>query len=158
MRDRPGARSSSEPTWESRSFRSRWMMPRTQEESWTRLIDLANCIRAFEHMLYKPAVLASIHRVLTLGGRFFCLSLCPHYICYRTIAPRLGNATKHLSSDRMPTHAQFSTLLDEVGFRRSRFAAWTLLLTALDAMGRGTRLDFLCGGLALCEWKEAKPT
>jgi SAM-dependent methyltransferase len=37
-------------------------------------IDLAICIGAFEHMLDKPAVLASIYRVLKFGGRFFCLA------------------------------------------------------------------------------------
>src|SRR5260370_36233870 len=33
-------------------------------------IDLAICIGAFEHMLDKRAVLASIYRVLKFGGRF----------------------------------------------------------------------------------------
>jgi Methyltransferase domain len=36
-----------------------------------RSIDLAICIGAFEHMLDKRAVLASIYRVLKFGGRFF---------------------------------------------------------------------------------------
>ena len=132
-------------------------------------VDLAICVGAFEHMLDKPAVLASIYRVLKFGGRFFCLT--PHADCvwYRTIAPLLGFATKHLSSDRMLTHEEFSALLDQAGFRRIRFAAWTfipkgdvptfvaLLLTALDAIGRHARLDSLRGGLSLCAWKEAKP-
>ena len=121
-------------------------------------IALAICIGAFEHMDYEREVLASIYRVLKFRGRFFCLSLCADNVCCRAIASRLGNATKHLSSDRMLTHAEFSTLLDEVGFRRCRFAAFALLRTALDAMGRHTRLDFLWWGLAPCAWKEAKPT
>jgi ubiquinone/menaquinone biosynthesis C-methylase UbiE len=132
--------------------------------------DLAICIGAFEHMLDKRAVLASIYRVLKFGGRFFCLAPHADYVWYRTIAPLLGFATKHLSSDRMLTHDEFSALLDQAGFRRIRSAPWTfipkgdvpalvaLLLTGLDAIGRHARLDSLRGGLALCAWKEAKPT
>ncbi len=133
-------------------------------------IDLAICIGAFEHMLNKRAVLASIYRVLKLGGRFFCLTPDAHYVWYRTIAPVLGFSTKHLSSDRMLTHNEFRALLDQAGFSRIRFAPWTfipkgdvpplvvLLLTVLDAIGRCARLDSLRGGLSLCAWKEAKPT
>src|SRR5262249_41678512 len=62
-------------------------------------IDLAICIGAFEHMLDKRAVLASIYRVLKFGGRFFCLTPRADYVWYRTIAPLLGLATRHLSSD-----------------------------------------------------------
>jgi ubiquinone/menaquinone biosynthesis C-methylase UbiE len=129
-------------------------------------VDLAICIGAFEHMLDKRAVLASIYRVLKFGGRFFCLT--PHADCvwYRTIAPLLGFSTKHLSSDRMLTQEEFSALLDQGGFRRIRSAPWTfipkgdvpalvaLLLTVLDALGRHARLGSLRGGLALCAWKE----
>ena len=133
-------------------------------------IDLAICIGAFEHMLDKQAVLASIYRVLKFGGRFFCLAPHADYVWYRTIAPLLGFATKHLSSDRMLTQDEFSVLLDQAGFRRIRSAPWTfipkgdvpalfaLLLTVLDAIGRHARLDSLRGGLALCAWKEAKST
>ena len=53
-------------------------------------IDLAICIGAFEHMLDKPAVLASIYRVLKFGGRFFCLAPHADYVWYRTMAPLLG--------------------------------------------------------------------
>jgi 2-polyprenyl-6-hydroxyphenyl methylase/3-demethylubiquinone-9 3-methyltransferase len=133
-------------------------------------IDLAICIGAFEHMLDKRAVLASIHRVLKAGGCFCCLTLAADYVWYRTIAPALGFATKHLSSDRRLTRDEFSALLDQAGFHRIRFAAWTFiprgdvsslvasLLTVLDAVGRHGRLDSLRGGLSLCAWKEAKPT
>lgn len=111
-------------------------------------INLAICIGAAEHMLDKRAVLASIHRVLKLGGRFFCLTLNADYIWYRTIAPLLGCATKHLSSDRMLTRDEFSALLEEAGFGRNRFATWTFIpkgdmsaalalpLAVLDAVGR----------------------
>jgi ubiquinone/menaquinone biosynthesis C-methylase UbiE len=133
-------------------------------------VDLAICIGAFEHMLDKPAVLASIHRVLKCGGRFFCLTLHADYVWYRTLAPVLGFSTKHLASDRILTRDEFAALLEQVGFRRIRFVPWTFiprgdvpalvasLLTGLDVIGRHARLDFLRGGLALCAWKEARPT
>jgi 2-polyprenyl-6-hydroxyphenyl methylase/3-demethylubiquinone-9 3-methyltransferase len=133
-------------------------------------IDLAICIGAFEHMLDKRAVLASIHRVLKFGGRFFCLAPHADYIWYRTIAPLLGIGTKHLSSDRMLTYDEFSALLDQSGFRRIGAAPWTFipkgdvpalvafLLTVLDVTGRLARLDSLRGGLSLCASKEAQPS
>ena len=132
-------------------------------------VDLVICIGAFEHMLDKRAVLASIHRVLKVGGRFFILAPYADYVWYRTLAPLLGFSTKHLSSDRMLTRDEFSALLDQAGFGRIRLAPWTFipkgdvpaavawLLTALDAIGRLARWDSLRGGLALCAWKEAKP-
>jgi ubiquinone/menaquinone biosynthesis C-methylase UbiE len=131
-------------------------------------VDLAICIGTFEHILDKQAALASIYRVLKPGGRFFCLAPRADYVWYRTIAPRLGFATKHLSSDRLLTHDEFCALLDQAGFRRIQSAPWTFipkgdmpalvagLLTVLDAIGRHARLDSLRGGLSLCAWKEAK--
>ena len=131
-----------------------------------RSIDLAICIGAFEHMLDKQAVLASIRRVLKSGGRFCCLTPRADYVWYRTIAPLLGVGTRHLSSDRPLTSGEFSVLLDQTGFHRVRYAPWTFiprgdvpslvasLLTVLDAIGRHARLNALRGGLAVCAWKE----
>lgn len=133
-------------------------------------IDLAVCIGALEHMLDKRAVLASIYRGLKPGGRFFCLTLHADYVWYRRIAPLLGVATKHLSSDRMLTRDEFIVLLDQAGFHDIRFAPWTfiprgdvpafigLLLNVLDAIGRLARLDSLRGGLSVCARKQAKST
>jgi len=129
-------------------------------------VDLAICIGAFEHMLDKRAVLASIYRVLKPGGRFFCLAPRADYVWYRTISPLLGFSTKHLSSDRILTRDEFFALLDQAGFRRVRSVPWTfipkgdvptlvaLLLTVLDAVGRHARVDSFRGGLSLCAWKE----
>jgi SAM-dependent methyltransferase len=130
-----------------------------------RSIDLAICIGAFEHMLDKQAVLASIYRVLKPSGRFVCLTLNAGYVWYRIFAPLLGFTTKHLSSDRSLTRDEFVLLLDRAGFRDIRFAPWTFvpkgdmpaavawLLTRLDEIGRHARLDSLRGGLALCARK-----
>lgn len=131
-------------------------------------IDLAICIGALEHMLDKRAVLASIHRALKFGGRFFCLTLDADYVWYRVIAPRLGYATKHLSSDQILTRGEFGVLLHQAGFGGVRFAPWTFiprgdvsapvasLLTVLDAAGRLAGADSLRGGLSVCAWKPAK--
>lgn len=130
-------------------------------------IDLAICIGAFEHMRDKQAVLASIYRALKFGGRFFCLTPHSDYVWYR-IAPVLGFATKHLSSDRFLNSEEFSELLDRAGFGRIRSASWTfipkgdvptavaLALNVLDAIGRLTQLASLRGGLSVFAWKEAK--
>jgi 2-polyprenyl-6-hydroxyphenyl methylase/3-demethylubiquinone-9 3-methyltransferase len=132
-------------------------------------VDLAICIGTFEHIIDKQAALASVYRALKFGGRFFCLAPHADYAWYRAMAPRLGFATKHLSSDRLLTRDEFCALLDQAGFRRIRSAPWTfipkgdmpvfvaVLLTVLDAIGRHARLDSLRGGLSLCAWKEAKP-
>jgi len=133
-------------------------------------VDLVICIGAFEHMLNKRAVLASIYRVLKFGGRFFCLAPHADYLWYRTIAPLLGFATKHLSSDRLLNREEFCALLDQAGFRSIRSGPWTfipkgdipaliaLMLTVLDVAGRHARIDSLRGGLSVCAWKQAKPT
>jgi 2-polyprenyl-6-hydroxyphenyl methylase/3-demethylubiquinone-9 3-methyltransferase len=132
-------------------------------------IDLAICIGAFEHMLDKRKMLASVYRVLKSGGRFCCLSLNADYVWYRTIAPLLGFSIKHLSSDRILTRDEFSALLCQAGFCRIRAAPWTfiprgdvpasvaLLLALLDAVGRHARMDSLRGGLAVCARKDARP-
>jgi hypothetical protein len=97
-----------------------------------------------------------------------CLTLHADYVWYQTLAPLLGFATKHLSSDRMLRRDEIALLLDQAGFRSIRIAPWTfvpkgdvpaavaVLLALLDAIGRLARLDFLRGGLSLCAWKQAK--
>lgn len=131
-------------------------------------IDLVLCIGAFEHMLDKQAVLANIHRVLKFGGRFVCLTLHADYVWYRTLAPRLGFATKHLASDRILTRDEIVVLLERLGFSGIRFAPWTFipkgdvpalvasLLTALDAIGWYAGLNSLRGGLSIRAWKQAQ--
>ena len=136
----------------------------------TQSVDLVICIGAFEHMLDKPAVLASIYRVLKGGGRFFCLTPNAGYAWYRTIAPRMGVATNHLSTDHFLTHDEFVALLDQAGFRRVQSVPWTFipkgdmpaiagfLLAGLDAIGRIAGVAALRGGICVCAWKVNPPS
>jgi SAM-dependent methyltransferase len=122
-------------------------------------IDLAICIGAFEHMLNKADVLASTHRVLKPGGRFFCLTAHGGYLWYRVLAPLLGLQTKHLSTDRFLKPDEFMRLLTESGFRRVQMGFWTFIPKAdmpaalgfvfggLDAIGRVFRMNSLRGGM-----------
>jgi 2-polyprenyl-6-hydroxyphenyl methylase/3-demethylubiquinone-9 3-methyltransferase len=128
-------------------------------------VDLALCIGAFEHMLDKRAALASVHRVLRAGGRFFCLTPSGDYLWYRALAPLLGFATKHLSTDVFPTRDALTTLLVRAGFDHVRTGCWTFiprgdmppsigrLLAGLDTVGRIAGLRALRGGLWVCASK-----
>ncbi|HYP28555.1 MAG TPA: methyltransferase domain-containing protein [Blastocatellia bacterium] len=129
-------------------------------------VDLAICVGAFEHMLNKPAVLESAHRVLRLPGRFFCLTLNGGYFWYQTLAPLLGLETKHLSTDKFLKRDELLRLASEAGFRRIEVGHWTfipkgdmppalgLICQGLDLAGRVFRINSLRGGLWACAWKE----
>jgi SAM-dependent methyltransferase len=131
----------------------------------TQSVDLAICIGAFEHMLDKQAVLASVYRVLKCGGRFLCLSADADYVWYRRIAPLIGFATTHLSTDSFLIRDEFVGLLDRAGFCPVQSVPWTfipkgdmptfagLLLGGLAAIGECARLASLRGGLCVCAWK-----
>jgi 2-polyprenyl-6-hydroxyphenyl methylase/3-demethylubiquinone-9 3-methyltransferase len=113
--------------------------------------------------------MANIYRVLKFGGRFVCLTLHGNYVWYRALAPLLGFATKHLSSDRMLNREELLVLLQRAGFRNIQFVPWTfvpkgdvpatlaLLLTVLDSIGAHARLNSLRGGLSVCAWRQ-EPT
>lgn len=129
-------------------------------------IDLALCIGTIEHMLDKPTALASIRRTLKPGGRLFCLTPDAEYVWYRRVAPLLGLATKHLSTDCFLDRESFTALLQRAGYGRIATGAWTFIpkgdmprlaaaaLSALDLLGRATRLPQLRGGLWACAWRE----
>jgi SAM-dependent methyltransferase len=128
-------------------------------------IDLALCIGALEHMLDKRAVLAGVHSLLAPGGRLFCLMPSGDYVWYRRLAPLLGYATKHLSTDVFPTESELRALLRGVGFTRIDVGPWTfiprgdmpwllgLLLRSLDVAGRLFGVRSWRGGQWVCAWK-----
>jgi len=129
-------------------------------------IDLALCIGALEHMLDKRAVLSGVHHLLAPGGRLFCLMPSGDYVWYRRLAPLLGYATKHLSTDVFPTESELRALLAGVGFTRVETGPWTfiprgdmpwllgLVLRALDIAGRWFGVRGWRGGQWVCAWKE----
>lgn len=128
----------------------------------SRTVDAAVCVGAFEHMSDQPAVLREVHRVLKPGGRFVCLTVNGDCLWYRRIAPRLGYAVKHLSSDRFITGRELRVLLREAALETRElgywrfvaagdmpgWAAWTF--AALDRAGSFFKPAFLRGGLYVC--------
>ncbi|HKQ03795.1 MAG TPA: methyltransferase domain-containing protein [Blastocatellia bacterium] len=128
-------------------------------------IDLAICVGAFEHMLDKPAVLANVRRVLKPRGRFFCLTINGGHVWYQRLAPRLGLATCHLSTDRFLNRDELLRLLFESGFSGVETGCWTFIprgdmpavwgtvCRALDLLGRLFRVPAWRGGLWVCGWK-----
>jgi hypothetical protein len=90
---------------------------------------LAICIGSLEHMREKRAVVVNVYRVLRPSGRFFCPIPDGDYIWYRWMAPILGFATKHLSTDRFLGRQEFSEVLEQVGFRKVEINPWTFIPT-----------------------------
>lgn len=131
-------------------------------------VDVAVCTGAFEHMLDKRAVLAHVYRVLKPAGRFFCLTLNGRYLWYRRLAPLLGLETRHLSTDRFLTEAEFVQMLSNARFKHVRAGYWTFIpkgdmppaigtvLTWMDGMAKVLRLNSLRGGLLVSAEKEER--
>jgi 2-polyprenyl-6-hydroxyphenyl methylase/3-demethylubiquinone-9 3-methyltransferase len=109
----------------------------------------------------KPAVLRQVFRILKPGGAFVCLTPNGDYGWYRWLAPRLGLATRHLSTDQFPSRAELTCWLTAAGFRIARIAHWTFIprgdvprgwarvLTLVDGIGKGLGLGVCRGGLAV---------
>jgi len=122
--------------------------------------DVAFCVGAFEHMVDKRAVLASVARVLVPGGRFACLTPNGDWLWYRRLAPWLGLATTRLATDRFVGAEEVRRLLGECGFADIAVGHWTFVprgdmpagcavaLDLLDAAGHVLLPRHLRGGLA----------
>lgn len=124
-------------------------------------VDALICVGAFEHLLDQPRAAAQIGRVLKPGGTFACLTPNGAYLWYTRIAPLLGLATQHLSTDRFLSESQWRELLGRAGLQVPVVRYWSfiprgdmprpaaMLLDALDGVGRLPGLNRLRGGLAL---------
>lgn len=124
-------------------------------------VDAAFCVGALEHMWDRPRVFAQVRRVLRPRGRFVCLTPNGGWIWFRRLAPRLGVAVRHLSTDRFLTAGDLAALAAAAGLavescdpwtfipRGDMPRPWTLLLRGLDQLGRLTGSPSLRGGLAL---------
>jgi SAM-dependent methyltransferase len=128
-------------------------------------VDVVLCIGAFEHMLNKAAVLKNVSRVLKPQGRFFCLTPNGGYVWYQFLAPLLGIATRHLSTDKFFTRVEMEQLLKQSGFAPVQIRNWTfipkgdmppipgILLQILDGIGKSLKISYLRGGLQVCAQK-----
>lgn len=125
----------------------------------TATADVVLCVGALEHMWQPEAVLRQVRRVLKPGGRFLCLTANGAFLWYSWLAPRLGYATRHLSSDRFFRAAELADLLRGAGLVPEVIGFWSFvprgdmpgflagLFTFLDGVGRGCGLSRLRGGL-----------
>jgi 2-polyprenyl-6-hydroxyphenyl methylase/3-demethylubiquinone-9 3-methyltransferase len=122
-------------------------------------MDAVLCVGAFEHMLDRRAVLREVRRVLRRGGAFVCLTPNADWIWYANLAPLLGIATTHLSTDRFVGKYELIRLLEEAELNTERLGYWSfiprgdmpaaaaLALRTLDIPGRALRVPRLRGGL-----------
>lgn len=91
------------------------------------LADVVICIGALEHMPKSPTVLRQIWRILKPGGVFVCLTPNGDWLWYRYLAPFLGIATHHLSTDHFFTEAEIKTLLERADFDMVQIVPWTFI-------------------------------
>ncbi len=124
-------------------------------------VDVVFCIGALEHMFDKRSVIRSAYRVLKDRGRFVCLTLNDQFLWYRTLAPRLGYATRHLATDHRLDRAEAGALLTSAGFHTPRLDFWTFiprgdmprkyaeLCRLFDAAGKLAFPHLLRGGLVM---------
>jgi 2-polyprenyl-6-hydroxyphenyl methylase/3-demethylubiquinone-9 3-methyltransferase len=82
------------------------------------------CVGAFEHMLEPHRVLAEVRRVLEPGGAFVCLAPNGDYVWYTRIAPWLGLHTRHLSTDRFMSRAEWRARLLAADMHFVALGAW----------------------------------
>jgi 2-polyprenyl-6-hydroxyphenyl methylase/3-demethylubiquinone-9 3-methyltransferase len=120
--------------------------------------DAVLCVGAFEHMPEKDEVLRQVERVLKSGGAFICLSANGSYVWYTRLAPWLGLATRHLSTDRFVRDGEWLSLLRAADLTPAAIGHWRfvpagdmppwarVLMSALDALGRALKMSCLRGG------------
>lgn len=122
--------------------------------------DAVLCVGALEHIPEKGKVLSQVFRILRPGGTFVCLTPNGEYVWYRHLAPRLGLATRHLSTDRFLGKTELTALLNDSGMSIDHLLPWTFiprgdmpkrwasLLQLIDGLGRMTGITCLRGGIA----------
>jgi 2-polyprenyl-6-hydroxyphenyl methylase/3-demethylubiquinone-9 3-methyltransferase len=125
------------------------------------------CVGAFEHMLDPLGVLSEVRRVLEPGGAFVCLAPNGGSIWYTHLAPLLGLNTRHLSTDRFMSRAEWRSRLLEAGLQDVNIGAWRFVpagdmpgwaaaaMRLLDCAGRALFISRLRGG---CYVKAVKPS
>ena len=129
-------------------------------------VDVVLCVGALEHMLDRAQVVRQVARVLRDGGRFVLLTPHGGYCWFALLAPILGIATRHLSTDRFLKRREAIALMRSADLQVSRLDYWTFIpkgdmpawtgvvLEFLDRVGRICRLAALRGGLILTGVKD----
>ena len=124
-------------------------------------VDVVLCVGALEHMLDRVLVVRQISRALKDGGVFVLLTPNGGYCWYTLLAPLLGWSIHHLSTDCFLNSRQTVGLLQSAGLRlidrdywtfipKGDMPRWTsVILEALDRLGRVCRLGAFRGGLIL---------
>ena len=124
-------------------------------------VEAVLCVGALEHMWDRPRVLAQVARVLRAGGRFVCLTPNGGWLWITHLAPRLGCAVRHLSTDGFLTRDELATFATGAGLAVVSVEPWTFiprgdiprpwgpLLAALDRLGGWVGAASLRGGLVL---------
>jgi SAM-dependent methyltransferase len=124
-------------------------------------VDVVLCVGALEHMLDRAQVVRQVTRVLKNGGQFVLLTPNGGYCWYALLAPLLGIATRHLSTDRFLKRREAIDLLESAGLHLKSFDYWTFIpkgdmpgwagaaLAFLDRVGRFCRFGAMRGGLIL---------
>jgi SAM-dependent methyltransferase len=124
-------------------------------------VDVVLCVGALEHMLDRAQVVRQVARVLRDGGQFVLLTPHGGYCWYALLAPILGIATRHLSTERFLKRREAIALMQSAGLQVSSLDYWTFIpkgdmpswtgvvLEFLDGLGRVCRLGALRGGLIL---------
>lgn len=122
--------------------------------------DVVLCVGVLEHLSDQAAAIRQAARVLKPGGAFVGLTPNGDHVWYRWLAPLLGVATRHLSTDRFLGRRDLTGLLGAAGLRVEQLGSWTFVprgdlprgwagvLGVADWAGRGLGLEMLRGGLS----------
>lgn len=108
-------------------------------------MDVVLCIGALEHMFNKQAVIEAAYRVMKPAGRFVCLTLNDQFLWYRTLAPLMGYATQHLTTDQRLDKQEATLLMQNAGFRDINIDFWTFI-------PRGDMPRFYAGVCRVLDW------
>lgn len=120
--------------------------------------DAVLCVGAFEHMQDKSRVLSEVNRVLKQGGAFVCLTVNGGSVWYTRLAPWLGLHTRHLSTDRFVTAAEWRSLLPAARLEPYTIGYWrfvpagdmprwvAILMRVLDTLGSALGISSWRGG------------
>lgn len=120
--------------------------------------DAVLCVGAFEHMQDQSQVLTQVHRILKPSGVFVCLSVNGAFVWCTWLAPALGLQTRHLSTDRFLSAAEWRPLLRDARLEPLAIGHWrfvpagdmprwaALFMRLLDGFGAALGISSWRGG------------